>query len=97
MKKKIGIVAVLVVVAFVLIGCNNAFGVLSQSILIEGGEVENIETPIVEESVEISEENFISLDTSNLNILEKTETVIVEKIEKSIVTDIDSFVDFVAS
>ena len=97
MKKKMGIVALLVVVVFVLIGCNNAFGVLSQSILVEGGEVENIETPIVEENVEISvnKENFISLDTSNLNILEKTETVIVEKIEKPIVTDIDSFVDFV--
>jgi hypothetical protein len=43
MKKKMGIVALLVIVAFVLIGCNNAFGVLSQSILVEGGEVENIE------------------------------------------------------
>ena len=79
MKNKIGTFVALVIIAFVLIGCNSAFGVLSHSVRVEGGEVkenkpslnipENIETVILEkDKVEITDINsFVDFIKMELN------------------------------
>lgn len=79
MKNKIGTFVALVIIAFVLIGCNSAFGVFSHSVRVEGGEVkenkpslnipENIETVILEkDKVEITDINsFVDFIKMELN------------------------------
>lgn len=79
MKNKIGTFVALVIIAFVLIGCNSAFGVFSHSVRVEGGEVkenkpslnipENIETVILEkDKVEITNINsFVDFIKMELN------------------------------
>lgn len=79
MKNKIGTFVALVIIVFVLIGCNSAFGVFSHSVRVEGGEVkenkpslnipENIETVILEkDKVEITDINsFVDFIKMELN------------------------------